>query len=268
MVLVLPLAIRPAVLLKVPAANALDHHHKQGRTKFVLKERRLFRRPACIRAGESSNDHALTALLVLESLILFIAAPLAGMGIQMPLFLGGVLVVPLILVIVIISSNTSARLLVVLATALAAGGAAFRINHPSLATVWLGHVAVIVAVIAISLVVGRAVFAPGRITHHRIEGAVILYLNIALAFTSVYRMISELDPAAFADVPARQTEAAAVSGMLYFSFTTLTATGFGEILPINPLARSMANLESVIGQLYLAILLARLVTMHAESRRD
>jgi hypothetical protein len=55
--------------------------------------------------------------------------------------------------------------------------------------------------------------------------------------------------------------------MLYFSFTTLTATGFGEILPINPLARSMANLESVLGQLYLAILLARLVTMHVESRR-
>jgi hypothetical protein len=226
----------------------------------------LLRLPIDTRSGALS-DYALSALLVLEALILFIAAPLAGMGIQVPLFLGALVGVPLILAIVIISSSTGARLLVTLAAAMAAGGAAFRINHPSLMTVWLGHMAVIVAVIAISLVIGRAVFAPGRITHHRIEGGVILYLNIATAFTSVYRLISELDPNAFADISGHQTETAALSTMLYFSFTTLTATGFGEILPINPLARSMANLESVLGQLYLAILLARLVTMHMESRR-
>ena len=114
--------------------------------------------------------------------------------------------------------------------------------------------------------IGQAVFAPGRVTHHRIEGAIILYLNVAVIFTSAYRLISELDPAAFANVPTGQVEAAAVSSMLYFSFTTLTSTGFGEILPINPIARSLANLESVLGQLYLAILLARLVTLHVESR--
>jgi hypothetical protein len=226
----------------------------------------LLRSPGDIHAGALS-DYALSALLVLEALILFIAAPLAGMGIRVPLVLGVLVGVPLILAIVIISTSTGARLLVTLSAIMAAGGAGFRINHPSLVTVWLGHMAVIAAVIAISLVIGKAVFAPGRITHHRIEGGVILYLNIAIAFTSIYRMISELDPAAFADISGHQTETAALSTMLYFSFTTLTATGFGEILPVNPLARSMANLESVLGQLYLAILLARLVTMHVESRR-
>jgi hypothetical protein len=184
-----------------------------------------------------------------------------------PLFLGVLVAVPLVFAIIIISANAGARALVVLAAALGVAGAALRINHPSPLTVWLGHMAVIFAVIAISLVIGKAVFAPGRVTHHRIEGAIILYLNIALAFTSVFRLISELDPVAFADFVSHQPEAAALSSMLYFSFTTLTATGFGEILPINPLARSMANLESVFGQLYLAILLARLVTMHVESRR-
>jgi hypothetical protein len=219
------------------------------------------------RLGGNWSDYALTALLVLESLILFIAAPLAGMGIRLPLVVGALVLAPLVLAIVIISSSTGARLLAMAAAALGVTGVAFRISHPSLVTVWLGHVAVIMAVIAISLVIGKAVFASGRITHHRIEGAVILYLNIAVAFTSIFRMISELDPAAFADFSGHQPEAAALSGMLYFSFTTLTATGFGEILPINPLARSMANLESVLGQLYLAILLARLVTMHVEFRR-
>ncbi len=223
-------------------------------------------RPEGFGAG-NSRDYALTALLVLEVLILFIAAPLAGMGIRLPLLLGGLVAAPLILIIVFISPSAGARLLVSLATALAVGGAMIRISHPSFATVWLGHLAVVVAVVAISLVVGKAVFAPGRITHHRIEGGIILYLNVAVAFTSIYRLIAELYPGAFANVPPAQSEAAAVSGMLYFSFTTLTATGFGEILPVNPLARSMANLESVVGQLYLAILLARLVTMHLDSRR-
>lgn len=204
---------------------------------------------------------------MLESLVLFIAAPLAGMGFRVPLFLGGLVCVPLVVAIVVISSSTGARLLVTLAACLAAAGAAIRINHPSLVTVWLGHMAVIAAVVAISMVIGKAVFAPGRISHHRIEGGVILYLNIAMVFTSIYRMIGELDPAAFAAVPGQQTETAALSSMLYFSFTTLTATGFGEIVAVNPLARSMANLETVLGQLYLAILLARLVTMHVESRR-
>jgi hypothetical protein len=229
-------------------------------------ESRLFQFSRDFHAG-SVTDYALTALLVLEALILFVAAPLAGMGVRMPLFLGGFVVVPLVIAIVIISASTGARFLATVSTALGVGGFAFRIGHPSLVTVWLGHMAVIIGVFAISLVIAKAVFAPGRITHHRIEGAVILYLNIAVAFTSIYRMISELDPVAFADVPGHQVEAAALSNMLYFSFTTLTATGFGEILPINPLARSMANLESVLGQLYLAILLARLVTMHVDSRR-
>jgi hypothetical protein len=132
----------------------------------------------------------------------------------------------------------------------------------------LGHIATITALSAISLVVGQAVFARGRVSHHRIEGAIILYLNVAVIFTSAYRLIFELDPAAFANVAAGQPEAAAISGMLYFSFTTLTSTGFGDILPVHPIARSLCNLEAVLGQLYLAILLARLVTLHVEARRD
>jgi hypothetical protein len=219
--------------------------------------------------GEAAvRDYALTSLLVLEGVTLFVAAPLAGMGIRAPLLIGGMLGVSLALAIVFISPSMGARVLAILAAALAVGGAAFRITHPSIRSIWLGHGAAMVAVFAISLVIGRAVFAPGRVTHHRIEGAIILYLNIAVIFTSAYRLISELDPAAFSNVPAGQAEAAAISGMLYFSFTTLTSTGFGDILPLHPIARSLTNLESVLGQLYLTILLARLVTMHVEARHD
>ncbi|HEY4043952.1 MAG TPA: ion channel [Rhodopila sp.] len=217
--------------------------------------------------NESLRNNALTAFLASESLILFVAAPLSAIGVKAPLLLAGLLSTTLLLAIVIISSSTGARILTSIATILAVAGIGFRIDQPSLITVWLGHLAFFAALLGISTVIFQAVFAPGRITHHRIAGAVVLYLNLALAFTSIYRLIQELRPGAFAGASAQEPEVVAVSNLLYFSFTTLTSTGFGEILPIDPFARSMANLESVLGQLYLAILLARLVTMHVEAQR-
>jgi len=59
--------------------------------------------------------------------------------------------------------------------------------------------------------------------------------------------------------------------LAYFSFTTLTTLGFGDIVPLNPLARSLVVLEALVGQLFPVILIARLVTMeidyHQRTRR-
>jgi hypothetical protein len=55
------------------------------------------------------------------------------------------------------------------------------------------------------------------------------------------------------------------SKLVYFSFVTLTSVGYGDIVPVHPVARSLCNLESIIGQLYPATLLARLVTLELQS---
>jgi hypothetical protein len=55
--------------------------------------------------------------------------------------------------------------------------------------------------------------------------------------------------------------------MMYFSLTTLTTTGYGDITPVDPFARSLANLQSVLGQFFLAITVARLVTLQLQDRR-
>ncbi|MGZ3543276.1 MAG: potassium channel family protein [Vulcanimicrobiaceae bacterium] len=60
-------------------------------------------------------------------------------------------------------------------------------------------------------------------------------------------------------LPAKSAE---LSTFIYFSFVTLTTTGYGDIVPVNPLARSAANFEALTGQLFTATLLARLVTLH------
>ena len=55
--------------------------------------------------------------------------------------------------------------------------------------------------------------------------------------------------------------------LLYFSFITLTSVGFGDIVPVHPVAQTLAMLEALIGQLFPAILLARLVSLEIESRQ-
>jgi hypothetical protein len=65
----------------------------------------------------------------------------------------------------------------------------------------------------------------------------------------------------FEDGPALQ------SNLIYFSFVTLTSTGFGDIVPLHPLARSLCNVEGIIGQLFPATLLARLVSLEVGNTR-
>ena len=105
----------------------------------------------------------------------------------------------------------------------------------------------ILAFSALAWVVAHAVYAPGRITFHRLQGAVVLYLTLATIFASVYGLIWELSPDAFVNLLAPVGGPEEVSTMLYFSLTTLTTTGYGDIVAVDPFARSLANLEAVIG---------------------
>jgi hypothetical protein len=129
------------------------------------------------------------------------------------------------------------------------------------------HGGEILAFSALVWVVGHAVYAPGRITLQRLQGAIVVYLNLAVIFAAAYGLIWELIPDAFANIAAPTGDQKEVATMLYFSLTTLTTTGYGDVVPIDPFARSLANLESVIGPLFLAITVARLVSMELADRR-
>jgi Ion channel len=75
------------------------------------------------------------------------------------------------------------------------------------------------------------------------------------------------EPDAFSGLAPLQDNLSVAHNLIYFSFVTLTTVGYGDIVPIHPFARSLANVEAIIGQLYPATLLARLVTLEIESRR-
>ena len=114
--------------------------------------------------------------------------------------------------------------------------------------------------VTLGIVVARAVFGGGRITYHRVVGAILLYLLIAVTFATLFAFVGLSIPDAFKGI-AFEDDSALASALFHLSFVTLTSTGYGDIVPMHPLARSLCNIESVIGQLYPATVLARLVTL-------
>ena len=98
----------------------------------------------------------------------------------------------------------------------------------------------------------------GKITTNKIVGSLCIYMLIGVLWSLVYIFISIIYAEAFhGDLPF--SEYSHMWDYLYFSFVTLTTLGYGDITPSLPLVRSLAYLEAICGQFYLAILVASLV---------
>jgi hypothetical protein len=119
----------------------------------------------------------------------------------------------------------------------------------------------VVSIGMLALVVLVQTFRAGPVNVHRVQGAVAAYLLLGLAWGYAYELVAVLHPGAFASALALPGEG---RSLLYFSFVTLTTVGYGDVTPVLPAARSLALMEALTGQLYPAILLARIVTLHAQ----
>jgi hypothetical protein len=111
----------------------------------------------------------------------------------------------------------------------------------------------------------RYVITNRRASLDTIFAAVVAYLLIGIGFTLLYTMLLGLDPQAFnvADRPGFDERAALPSPLVYFSFVTIATLGYGDITPQLPLPQILAALEAVIGQFYIAIVIAWLVSRYA-----
>jgi hypothetical protein len=116
----------------------------------------------------------------------------------------------------------------------------------------------------------RDIFA-GVVTMNRICGAVCIYLIIGFCFAMVHMMVLLSDPTSYKDNSVANQSLAAEDTLsaekryplfVYFSFCTLSTLGYGDMVPVSRLARSISWVEGLTGQLYLTILVARLVGLH------
>ena len=110
-----------------------------------------------------------------------------------------------------------------------------------------------------------------RVTADTIFGAIAVYLLFGVIVAMMFQFLNNISPGS---VVASVGEAKTIverydqfGEILYFSFVTLTSVGYGDLTPIGPAARSLAMFEGVVGQLYLAVLIARLVGIHVAQEK-
>jgi hypothetical protein len=104
------------------------------------------------------------------------------------------------------------------------------------------------------------IFREQEVTGNVIYGAIVVYLLIAIMWAFVFSVMESINPGSFA-IGEGQIEVGRPL-FIYYSFVTITTLGYGDITPITALANSFSFLEAVIGQIYLVVLVARLVGIH------
>jgi len=110
------------------------------------------------------------------------------------------------------------------------------------------------------------VFGHEQVTSDTIAGSICVYLLIGIIWTLSYQAIYYFDHGAFNNVAQGSLTPGATVDLVYYSFSTLTTLGYGDITPISKPARMFAVTEAMVGQIYLTVLVARLVGLYAPVR--
>lgn len=217
-------------------------------------------------ALDHTIKHRLAWLLVLEAFAIFGLAPLIELGVLPHPLLG--LTFSLILVVGMLSIDNHAwtgRLTIVLGLAMLPVQL-WRYLLPDTLVLVIHPFGMICFLILLTSVLAISLFRSRRIKLDQVLGGVVLYLNIGLTFAVTYSLIEHLLPGSFQlpdPAPGRPIHP---SYFVYFSFVTLTTVGYGDTVPISAAARSLSTLEAALGQLYPAIILARLVSIEVSQK--
>jgi hypothetical protein len=104
----------------------------------------------------------------------------------------------------------------------------------------------------------RKVFSEKAVTGDTIQGGISIYVLAGLLWQIIYHSLWVINPHSFNAVG----KGTAPPNFFYFSFTTMTTLGYGDILPVSYVAKTAAMLQAMVGQIYLAVFVARLVGLH------
>ena len=108
------------------------------------------------------------------------------------------------------------------------------------------------------------IFTEKRVTGGTIRGGLSIYFLMGIFWSTVYRLLLLIDPSAISCAHSTFQD----SDLMYYSFVTMTTTGYGDIIPISAAARSMAILEATFGQIFITVFIARLVGLHLKGSNN
>lgn len=113
------------------------------------------------------------------------------------------------------------------------------------------------------LVILRHIAASTHVTGETILGAVCVYLLWGMSFACIFSLVDALSPGEFFVEHSSERPA---SDFLFFSYTTLTTVGYGNLVPVGPLGQALAMVEALLGQIYLVVVVARGVSLWGQGR--
>lgn len=214
-----------------------------------------------------AHERSLTVMLIFLVINVAVVYPLSAAGIAGHLVFG--IIFGLLLVSGIAATARSTAVLVLFSAVALISGAIHWMRYVNPTPVLqLADIAASLASSAmLTAILSMQVFREGEITAARIQGAVAIYLLLAMTWAFGYALIAALDPNAFQETVTVPPNEVDTHRYMYFSFVTLTTLGLGDIVPMSPLARLLVILESMIGQLFPVILIARLVSLELYYRQ-
>ena len=191
-------------------------------------------------------------------MVMFVLAPVFR-GITGSILISAVLLSTIIAIIR--TFNLKKRFFLML---LILAGTAFGLNlytalRPEVDKLFLVLIDVIYSLFIFSafITINQKIFSQKKVNADTIKGGISVFFLIGIAWTLLYRIVHLLDPNAFS-----KPGEVIFDTLFYFSFTTLTTLGYGDITPVSNIARTLANLEAIAGLLYPSIFIARLVGLY------
>jgi hypothetical protein len=212
-----------------------------------------------------SGDLGLTLLTISLVVLVFVITPLREAGIPGRVVFDLIVVSLMVFGALAVEQSRIAKFSViafVLMTGCFLGVARF---HPTPLLHQLGSVLSTITLLLYVRIVLMVMFRGGPVTWSRIQGGVCAYLLLGMAWASAFQVMEQFRPGSFHFVNAPMAFDQLISKLTYFSFCTLTTVG-GEVTPVSPFARSLTIAESMVGQLFPAILIGTLVAMAMRSR--
>lgn len=213
------------------------------------------------------EDKSLLSFLILLILLIFVIYPLSDESLLMKIIYN------IILTLILISSTLSIDVRRELKWMLILF--AFIVFFSNILSIYVDYdpltiIHLIIRTLFLYLVayfILKKILFSSEITVYSIAGSITVYLLLGVIWALNYTIIYKISESSFIFTQEKVTENTVVWSFLYYSFTTLTTLGYGDILPNGPIARSFAMLEGLIGQLYPVILIDRLVSSNIATNK-
>jgi voltage-gated potassium channel len=202
-------------------------------------------------------------LLIILFLTIFVAPPLVIAQILPQVFIHIAMALVLLTGVFTVPCPTALRLIALLIAFVAVVGRFVDVVMSGQIPAATEIVLSVVALTLFAVLIIRQFLAKDRAIKHRIAAAIAVYLVLGLLWARLYELVILFNPGAF-----QIAHDDGIATLFYFSFVTLMTIGYGDVVPVSLIARNLAILEGLTGQLYLVILISSLVAERSTKSYD